>query len=445
MNYLQIAWVSFCFLCISNTLIGQQRLKFQTLDYYEYIVKVDPVTNQLTTGDEPYFLPWLPQDQFGWQIQDQNYFNLFFKDRRNSPRKLNVNFREKLVLAIIKYDTHPWQLQVQEVAYFPGRHHIHLVYSGEPQYQRAFAKQTSCLLILIEQTKKIQKTGDRMLTYSVEKVGNSPELLTASGPNPTEIFPLAFTNTHITQQNGREIELAKHMQQPESLVTGKTQQISETDIRKMEMKEKEAKRLQKQKEMELRKKDIVKYQNNSSQKKPKKSQFSYNQENSKGKNRRNSAITSHKRDLYLDINPRYEEDNSRYNRLNFLETKGYMARRDIDLKAVSYLVFNNKLDWDAYLKRVPPGMTQITPISEEQFRTHMAVAVIKRGNTYWEMTPYGVWQNGGELRINYDAILTHQNLGWEATTLFVILVERGNFNRISFLQNGQKMEEVYLD
>ncbi len=434
-------------------------------------MKVDTEANLLTQSTDPYLPPWLPQNQFGWQIQDQNYFDLFFQDKRNPARKIPVDFYENIVLAIIKYDIHPWELHIVEVLYSAKRHHIHLKYSGVPLFQRAVAKQTSSLLVVIEQNKKIKKGGSRNLTFSVEKVGNKPEFLRQEGTEALQIFPLAFTTSRLQQQtNRRNITISKYIQEPESIVSGNIEALSDADKALLKMQKEEAALARKRKERELRRKQLedaktfaeARERENKS-KQQEKQQLSEEEQLSKA---RENALALRRKDLKrMDKAAKTGADlekiattsslsqtnktsgntgSSTPVKLEYLEPKGYMVRRDISLKAVNYLVLESKADWDAYIKTVPLGMTQISPLPQD-FQNYIAIVVIKKGNTYWEMETQNVWQVGEELRVNYQAELSRENLGWEATNLYVTLIKRNNFKRITFLQNGEKVRELSLE
>lgn len=443
---------------------AQQKLEFRQEKNYHYMMRVDVEANKLVRSADERLVPWLPRNQFGWHIQDQNYFNLFF-DRRDGGRPLpNIDFLDQVVLAIVKYDIHPWELNVEAVNYNPRKHHIHLVFTGQPLYHRSVAKQTTTLLVFIKQNKKIQKNGSRSLTFSAEQRGEEPTFYANDGSNAMKVFPLAFTAGLLGHSGGGNgVYLERYVQKPQSIAQGKTEALTEAQKARLKMEEEEERLAIEAREkayQQQKLKEAQQFAHKGGNKQAQQPQVASDAELSGGSYTedellaaKEKALEMRRKELGLDASPaeklpprpETKTEEALTLQLNYTEPKGYMVRRDIELPPITYLVIRTKREWDEYLKTVPPGMTRITPISPEDFQTKLAVVIIKKGNSYWEMETRSVWQSGDELRVNIAAEQTRENLGWEATILYVAMVERGSYQRVSILQNGQKVKEISLN
>lgn len=192
----------------SNSLVAQQNLEFYEWKDFQYVMRVDTMTSLMTRSNDHELSPWLPRKKFGWHIQDQNFFDLFFQHSRYPDRDYSIDFNKNIVLAIVLYDVVPWDLSVRSVQYYPRRHFLSLSYNGEPLYERGGGKTTTTMLIIIPQNSKMIKQGSRSLRFSVERTGSQPEFLL--NEDGYEVFPLAYSISQWQAKN----EYAKYNPHP---------------------------------------------------------------------------------------------------------------------------------------------------------------------------------------------------------------------------------------
>lgn len=436
--------------------LAQKSLSFQVWDAYEYVMKVDEAGQKLLRSSDPDLVPWLPQNQFGWHIQDQNYFDLFFEHRDGTGRKTHINFYEKLVLAIVTYDLYPWEVQVEAVDYYPRRHHIHLTYTGTPQLHRSAERQTTTRLVLVEPHRKLQKEGHRSLTFSVERLGDQPELLFDQPEENFKVFPLAYTASQLSERMRRQLPIDHFVQQPASASEeqlanwNREQEAERRDALERERAAREAEiRRRRQQQLAEAEEFAQKAEEDPatpSEAEAKQQELAAAREKALALRRKELAEAAPQPQPGAEENlaPSALPPGAPPRMYAYETPSGYTVRRDIQLDPVTYLVIRSKAEWDMYLKAVPPGMTTITPISDADFVDQIGLAVIKRGNAYWEMEAESMEQVGDELRVYYRAELTRENLGWEANMLFVNLVARGRYKKVSFWQNGERVETISL-
>ena len=387
---------------------SQKKLEFRAFDSYQYMMRLDrsqPRGEQLVcSGDER--LPfWMPQDQIGWHIQDQNYLNLFFQHKEKET-SLPFNFYKYLVVAIVEVDEREWAFRVQHVAFDVETQTAIVHYRARPIGPQLPEKQASTLILMIEQSKQIKHAGVRNLNFAVSANGGA---LVSEQNSGLSIFPLAYTSEkyysgnemsqapkqHTTAGTYTKVDLAVEST-PGSPISAPDMEAIEAEKRRQEA------LLQAQAEAKRR-------------------------EEAAARERETQAIA-------VTPGPVLQPSNQA-----FFEPQGYMVKKSVRLEPANYLLIENIYEWEIYLKSVPPGMTPITPISEADFLKYYAVAIIKNEKRYWEMKTLRFDVNGKEAHLYYKADVTLNNMNWTATVAHIIMVERGKYDTINLYENDRRV------
>lgn len=196
-------------MCLGCSLISKAQRQLdvnQSLDY-QYVMKVDAINNKLVRSTDPLLLPWLPKYQFGWRIQDQNYFDLFFQHAQNPLHELNIDFYEYLVLSIIKYDQFVWDLSLLQASYDEDQHTISIHYDARKRGNELSHFQTSTLLLLIRKSKHMKRVSPAKIKYTVKEKnysGVNDPVLSESG---IKFFPSAYTEKKLLNSSDVNINL----------------------------------------------------------------------------------------------------------------------------------------------------------------------------------------------------------------------------------------------
>jgi hypothetical protein len=415
-----------CLLLLSATsfLSAQKKLEYYAIESYDYMMRADrslPSDEQLIRSRDERLPIWMPENQIGWQIQDQNYFDLFFQHKEKQAT-LPLNFYKYLVLAIVEVDDREWSFHIQNVAFDEATQTVVVSYRARPFGPQLPGKKASAQIILIEQNRQIKNAGIRNLNFAVSVNDGA---LVSEKNSSLSIFPLAYTSEQYysgdEMSGGGRITTGGNSYQKVDLAVepqpGSTVSAPDLEAIEAEQRRQEALLAQAHARAEAEAKA---------------------REEAAEAIRRQQEEAAREKEAQLLAAALAQPDN-RQEGQKFLEPQGYMVKKTIRLEPTNYLLIENIYEWDIYLKSVPPGMTPITPITAEDFLKYYAVAIIKYEKRYWEMKTTGFEVVGKEANLNYKADVTLNNMNWTATVAHIILVERGDYDTINLYENNRRV------
>lgn len=399
------------------TVYAQKKLDFYVFEDYEYVLKIDP---QQTSGErklirsqDPALRPWLPENQIGWQIQDQNYFDLFLQHTQK-PQSVPINFYKYVALAIVQVDYRDWSFRINEITYDAENNNVHVSYRAQPYGPQISNPKASTVVVLIEQNRQIQKAGMRNLDFSVSVNDGA---IVSNHNSSLSIFPLAYTSEQYYTGNemvtgngssgnlGPDLMPTRPDQSDNSERPDPDPQVVSTAQPDYAAIEAEKKRQEAAAEAEAQRKEA--------------------------EARKEAALL----EAALNAAPATRPIPGQ----SFFEPQGYMVKKSVRLEPSNYLLIENIYEWDIYLKSVPPGMTPITPITADDFLKYYAVAIIKHEKRYWEMSTISFETLGDEAKLDYGANITLNNMNWTATVAHIIMVERGQYDTINLYENDRRV------
>lgn len=407
------ALICLLLLCGISSAFAQKKLDFRAFDSYQYMMRVDrsqPRGEQLICSQNEQLPIWVPQNQIGWQLQDQNYFDLFFQHKAKETT-LPFNFYKYIVLAIVEVDEREWSFQVHNVAFDPETNTVLISYRSRPFGPQLPRKQASTQILLIEQSRQIKNAGVRNLKFAIS--ANEGAWVSEENSSLT-LFPLAYTSEQYYSGNEMaqggpnnsgsgnysHIDLAT---QPEP-----GNPVSAPDLEAIEAEKRRQEDLTREKAEAL------------------------------AKQQRPEATLQSEQEAQL-LAAATPDPLERPSGQTFFEPQGYMVQKTVRLEPVNYLLIENIYEWEVYLKAVPPGITPITPVSAEDFLKYYAVAIIKHEKRYWEMETTGFEILGKEANLNYQADITLNNMNWTATVVHIVFVERGKYDTINLYENDRRV------
>lgn len=407
------------------TVYAQKKLDFYVFEDYEYVLKIDPQQTtkerKLIRSQDPSLRPWLPENQIGWQIQDQNYFDLFLQHTKKK-QSVPINFYKYVVLAVVQVDYRDWSFRINEITYDAENNNVHVSYRAQPYGPQIQNPKASSVVVLIEQNRQIQKAGMRNLEFSVSVNDGA---IVSNHNSSLSIFPLAYTseqyytgNEMVSGNNssgsfgpdlmGTKAPQPDNSERPDadpqvaSTAGPTTGPVATPDYADIEV---EKRRQEVMAEAEAKRKEA--------------------------EARKEAALL----EAALNSAPATHPIPGQ----SFFEPQGYMVKKSVRLEPSNYLLIENIYEWDIYLKSVPPGMTPITPITADDFLKYYAIAIIKHEKRYWEMSTISFEAQGAEAKLDYGANITLNNMNWTATVAHIIMVERGKYDTINLYENDRRV------
>lgn len=188
------------FSCLGLSLWAQKRLDFEALPACEYLMRIDQSGTHLQRSKSSELEPWLPARQFGWLVTHDSILTRFFEPSEGEIPM--VNWERYFVLALIRYDYHPWRFAVEELIWEDDKTNIQLSYTLVPIGKRHREPLLSTQLILVEKNPDLQRLGITNIRFSLrETLDIDDPDIPLYGQHPDElIFPTAYTLEEIVKQ-----------------------------------------------------------------------------------------------------------------------------------------------------------------------------------------------------------------------------------------------------
>jgi hypothetical protein len=117
----------------------------------------------------------------------------------------------------------------------------------------------------------------------------------------------------------------------------------------------------------------------------------------------------------------------------------FVSDHDLEPAPVRYLVIDNQQLWESVFPHPTPYCEVPTPA---EFTQHVVVAVLKFGNSYWEMEMSGVALEAGVLKIRYRAQCIKEDMSWYALCHVAAIVNRVECYAVAFYENGELVATV---
>jgi hypothetical protein len=125
--------------------------------------------------------------------------------------------------------------------------------------------------------------------------------------------------------------------------------------------------------------------------------------------------------------------------VSYTNVKGYSFVGQDDMPVMYYAISSQK-EWEKLFQPCSGHhQLEVTPID---WKNQMVIALVKNGNEYWVMKPQKAYLDEGELLFEYQAHQNDKNMSWKAAVPLIILVPRGNYKAIQFVENGAIIRKI---
>jgi hypothetical protein len=129
------------------------------------------------------------------------------------------------------------------------------------------------------------------------------------------------------------------------------------------------------------------------------------------------------------------------NNVPYQAIKGYNFVGEDQEASTLFLVIRSEKEWNTYFKPLPGHyVKEVTTID---WNKYVAVATVKYGNEAWTLQPKNVELDEGELYFEYEAKKTDACLGWKNATPLAVLIPRGNYKSILYIENGNLIRKLH--
>ncbi len=129
------------------------------------------------------------------------------------------------------------------------------------------------------------------------------------------------------------------------------------------------------------------------------------------------------------------------NNIPFQPVKGYNFVGDDQDASHLFFVIRSEKEWNAYFKPLPGHY--VKEITDIDWSKYVAVATVKSGNEAWALQAKRVELDEGELYFEYEAKKTDAGLSWKNATPLVVIVPKGNYKAIQFIENGNLIRKIH--
>jgi hypothetical protein len=120
--------------------------------------------------------------------------------------------------------------------------------------------------------------------------------------------------------------------------------------------------------------------------------------------------------------------------------KGYcFVGDDLNASAI-FLVIHNEKEWKNLFKPYPGHY--VKEITNIDWNKYVAIATVKYGNEAWALNARKVELDEGELLFEYEATKTDDGLTWKNASPLVVLVPKGNYKVIKYIENGKVIRKL---
>lgn len=126
--------------------------------------------------------------------------------------------------------------------------------------------------------------------------------------------------------------------------------------------------------------------------------------------------------------------------LPFSTHEGYSVKRGL-AEGTHFFAFHDKTSFDEVFYWISDHNPR-QPIPETYFATKIIVAVIKKGNRYWQMTVRKASFRDRNVTVDYAARLVVEDMSWTAAIPLVISIPIVDYESIAFVENGATVKII---
>lgn len=127
-------------------------------------------------------------------------------------------------------------------------------------------------------------------------------------------------------------------------------------------------------------------------------------------------------------------------RIDFEPVRGYtFIGPDTDLSMLFFTIKTQK-QWDTTFQPYPGHYPR--KVTRVDFNQHDAIALIKNGYDYWFLRPQKVEVENGEVNLYYEAYLSEPNLSWKAAIPLIVLIPKGTYKAVRYIENGRVVKRL---
>ncbi len=140
------------------------------------------------------------------------------------------------------------------------------------------------------------------------------------------------------------------------------------------------------------------------------------------------------------------DDATKEKAVSFEQHNGYFESNKSGLKGpASYLVFTDRTDFDKVFGVAFTMGRRPNVLPKDAFKTRMAVALIKRGDSIWTYKVEKVTAKEGTLTVTYAA--TSKDGGGTArfASPLIVSIDKGDYSRVVFVENGKTVETIKVN
>ena len=398
---------------------AKKKPSFETLSDVTYLMRLDE--QRLVRSADPQLPPWIPGNQLGWHIPNQELLDHFFRKAGSNEDPLQIDFQRYLVLAILRHDYSPWQIAVEKISWDAKTQHLHLNCisreTGGPQATRSL----SSLLVLVEKDESFE--AQEKIGFSVaEKFDNKFILHRAEGLSSSfSVFPYAYVLPEATPKiPARVIETVSYVQPVNEAVeiedhtlfisagihfAAGSQPAPEPPAISAAAK--------------MRRIETVKQEVHTGFHSP-------------------STAPAPTHISYLDLRGEFPLMAG----VSFEDLKGFMPRRDLYLGPVNYFLITEAGQWEKLTEPTLPGVHPERRLKAPDFDRHMALMIVRYGHELWEFETGQAFVSDNALTVNYRATAQVPTGEWVGSSTHIVLVEKSGFRQLKLMENGKLVKQT---
>ncbi|NIK74348.1 hypothetical protein FHS56_001861 [Thermonema lapsum] len=126
--------------------------------------------------------------------------------------------------------------------------------------------------------------------------------------------------------------------------------------------------------------------------------------------------------------------------VDFEPVRGYVfVGPDTDLSMLFYTIKSQE-EWETVFKPYPGHYPK--KVTRVDFKRYDAIALIKNGYDYWFLRPQKVEVENGEVNFFYEAYITEKNIPWKAAIPLIVLIPKGQYKAVRFIENGRIVKRL---
>jgi len=126
--------------------------------------------------------------------------------------------------------------------------------------------------------------------------------------------------------------------------------------------------------------------------------------------------------------------------VDFEPVRGYVfVGPDTDLSMLFYTIKSQE-EWETVFEPYPGHYPK--KVTRVDFKRYDAIALIKNGYDYWFLRPQKVEVENGEVNFFYEAYITEKNIPWKAAIPLIVLIPKGQYKAVRFIENGRIVKRL---